>query len=79
MSNLQYKYECTCGRGRGGVPVISKNQKIKHKCPHWIFAGNIDDSNCNCCLSCTIMCLPVKLIRDNKDSNNLFSWPDENK
>jgi len=73
MTKLEYMHECTCGRGRCDVPKTSNDHAVEHLCPHGIYELNRQDI-CDCCPSCTIMCLPMKLVRANKDINNLFNW-----
>ena len=74
---LVYEYKCECGIGRGDVPQVEKESDLpQHECPYALLVrGDIRNtaSNCRCCKSCTILCLPTKILRDNKDIDGIFT------
>ena len=75
MKKLTYEYKCECGRGRCGVPKVDMVNGPTHPCPDLTFGRTLDLINsdgCNCCKSCTIMCLLMKEVRDRKDPHNIF-------
>jgi hypothetical protein len=76
MAKLEYNTkECTCGRGRCGVPKTTKDHDILHKCPHNTLITNEHTENlCNCCPICTVNCLPMKIMRSENSLKYLFDW-----
>lgn len=65
---MQFDLTCTCGRRRGGIAPAQGGMTApaaKHPCPYaFLVRKLILAEHCNCCPACTVMCLPLKVIRD---------------
>jgi hypothetical protein len=61
---MKFAFACRCGRGRGGIPKVEKVAQERHHCPFAAIVWGVLKAECDCCSSCTVLCLPLKVLRD---------------